>query len=87
KPGDVLTSGQKVNVMVTKTDWENKKIGLSIKACEAKTGSSEPREASDHLSHMTYSDPVPAEEETGMSEFGELLNKALTKDRPEGENE
>jgi small subunit ribosomal protein S1 len=86
KPSDVLKSGQKVKVVVTKTDWDNKKIGLSIKACEEKTGSGGSG-ATQTLAPMEYSDPSPTEESGGLSEFGELLSKALSKDRPKGESE
>lgn len=82
KPSDVLSNGQNVRVMVTKTDWESRRIGLSIKACEEGAG----EVSSDPGSHRIQD--IPAEYESsepedqgGMSEFGELLNKALSKDR------
>ncbi|MCA9435123.1 MAG: 30S ribosomal protein S1, partial [Candidatus Omnitrophica bacterium] len=86
KPSDVLTKGQKVKVMVTKTDWENNKIGLSIKACDAKAGSTDPTVGSVEIP-SEYTDPDHLEEEGGMSEFGEILSKALSKDRSSNEDE
>ncbi len=86
KPSDVLSSGQKVKVIVTKTDWENKKIGLSIKACEEGGGSSRQTMASGPIP-TEFIDTTPEEEAGGMSEFGEILTKALSKDRPKDDAE
>ncbi len=86
KPADVLKTGQQVKVMVTKTDWEKKKIGLSIKACEEKTGSTN-RAGAEESIPMEYSEPSASEESGGMSEFGELLNRALSKDRAKGDTD
>lgn len=68
RPGDVLTIGQKVKAVITRMDWEKRKIGLSVRAAEER---GEPPEKE-----------AEVQEETGsMSDFGHLLSSALEKDR------
>jgi ribosomal protein S1 len=75
KVSDVLSVGQKITAAVTKIDQEARRIGLSVRAGQE-------REAV--RNQVNIQAEVESEGKSiaaGLSDFGQLLNAALEKDR------
>ena len=73
RPSDALSVGQEVVAAITKIDVKGRKIGLSIRAAEERVP----------MMELAEDQEASTDEPEPMSDFGQLLNAALEKGKPE----
>jgi len=78
KPSQALSAGQKVKALITRLDWDNRKISLSMRAYEERGAGARAPAASP---------TVREEPEEPISDFGSILKAAMQKGAPKGEGE